>query len=232
MASAWDEVRALVRDEGALRTLGHVAGFAKERAEDAWEDRQLGIRTGRRLSPAALGLTTPYAEKYAPSDYRTLRRVLDQAVPDPRGEVLLDYGAGMGRVLVVAGLRPFARIEGIELSDRLVDDARRNLDRVRGRLACPDVSVRVADATTYAVPHDVTVAYLYSPFTGPVLAGALARCAESWAARPRRLRLVAKDPEAFEAAVAAHPAFRRVDELSAQGEHARRRCVIYEAPAP
>ena len=51
----------------------------------------------------------------------------------PEQEVLVDYGSGKGRVLVVAAELGIQRIVGIEFSPGLVAIAKCNLERYRAR---------------------------------------------------------------------------------------------------
>lgn len=222
------QLRQMLAEDGLRRTLRHLGGFAVERVHDAVLDARLGIRTGRRIDPAALGITDPHAEKYAPSDHRSLRRALARIDLRPREDVFLDYGSGMGRALIIAARSPFRRVIGVELSPELQAIARDNLDRTRARLRC-EVELVEADAGAYRVPEDVTVVWFYSPFRGPVLAAALDQLRASWERRPRRLWVLYKDPADLEALLPAHPWLTVVDELHRPGEHERRRILICRA---
>lgn len=142
-----------------------------------------------------LGYAGPDRNSYAPTPWGVLERIV------PPGEVteedvFLDIGCGMGRVALEAAMRyPFARVVGIELVPRFADVARHVLRRNQGRLRCRDWEVVTADVRDYAVPDDVTFAYLYDPFTGPLFDDALAHLQESVERRPRRLRVVYVVPQ-------------------------------------
>jgi hypothetical protein len=56
--------------------------------------------------------------------------------PRNADEVLLDYGSGLGRLVILAAAMPFARIIGIELSPLLAERARRNLSICERSLVC------------------------------------------------------------------------------------------------
>ena len=75
-------------------------------------------------------------------------------------DVFVDYGSGMGRVLIIAGHEPFKRVIGVEMSEQLNEVARENLDHNRDRFRCQESSDR-ADATQWQVPDDVTIVYFY-----------------------------------------------------------------------
>src|SRR3954463_9073525 len=91
-------------------------------------------------------------------------------------DVFLDFGCGAGRVMLEAAERyPFSRLVGVEVAPELAQAARTllrvNEKLVRGR----PWEVVSADVLQFEVPDDVTVTYLFDPFTGPVFQGALAK---------------------------------------------------------
>ena len=65
--------------------------------------------------------------------------------PRDEGDVFVDFGCGKGRVLFLAARYRFARIIGVELSERMAEQARRNLARE------PRVVVEVANAAAWPV---------------------------------------------------------------------------------
>ena len=102
-----------------------------------------------------------------------------------------DIGSGKGRVVFQAARRyPLRRVIGVELSAKLNDVARANLDAERDRLLCRNVELVTADVLEWAVPDDLTIAYLFNPFRGGVFAGFAERLAEAVARRRRPLRII------------------------------------------
>lgn len=93
-------------------------------------------------------------------------------VPVLADDVVIDLGAGLGKVVLLAHLLAGASARGIEIQSSLVRRAR----DAAGRLG---VGVRFthADARDAAL-DDGTVFFLYTPFTGPALARVLARLRE------------------------------------------------------
>lgn len=67
----------------------------------------------QRIKDSSHGLTTGYAPTFD-RDWRIIRRHLT-----PRGS-FVDYGAGLGRVTILAAHLPFDRVVGIELDADLV----------------------------------------------------------------------------------------------------------------
>ncbi len=65
-----------------------------------------------------------HAVAYMPSSYLALHEAFVSGAVDCRGQVLVDYGCGMGRALLVAATQPFRKTIGVEASPHLADCAR------------------------------------------------------------------------------------------------------------
>jgi hypothetical protein len=85
-------------------------------------------------------------------------------VPVVAGDVLVDLGAGLGKVVLLTRLLTGASVRGVEMQPALVSRAREAADR----LGLQDVTVAQGDAREADLAGG-TVFYLYAPFTGPVL---------------------------------------------------------------
>lgn len=191
-------------------------------------ERRLGVRTEGDLELAELGLDHPDRNGYQPVEWRALRRVLGPKDVTAQ-DVFVDFGAGMGRAVILAARLPIERAEGVELSEKLVRLARANVERTRGRRRCRDVRIVHADALTYDLPDDVTIAFFNNPFTGDVFAGVLERLIASHDRRPRRLRLIYRTPTEHEMIVGTGR-FRLVRQEDNDGESSR--INVYEALLP
>jgi SAM-dependent methyltransferase len=222
---------------GALRRLRHLAGFvgreglvsaarhAAHRVYSDWWDRRLGVDTaGGDFSLAAEGFASDDFHDYSPSSCLDLTRVFRRLRPDPNRDVFLDYGSGLGRVVLMAAAQPFRRVLGVELSPHLVERALTNLEVALPRLACRDVQMQCGNALAYPLPRDVSVVYLYNPFGGDVLRGVVENIRRSFEAAPRRLTVVCATPPRFEQAVATQRWLRPLSEFRGLRRH-----VLYEA---
>ena len=87
---------------------------------------------------------------------------------------------------------------GVELSAELNAVAAANLQRARPRLRCQDVELVTADAAAYRIPDDVTIVYVFNPFTGPVFQAAIDELIASVDRRPRSVRLLYSNPREHE----------------------------------
>jgi len=161
---------------------------------DRFWDWRLGIQTRQPYSAVRLGFESAECHKYTPSEYRDLFVVLDKlAVSDK--DVFLDMGAGLGRAVFVAAMYPFRRVMGVDKSDTMIGMARENLSNLRGKAAHKNIEFVQSDATTFIVPDDITVVFLYCPFHGSVLTQFMGQVAQSLTRNPRPLTIVGKNVE-------------------------------------
>ena len=93
-------------------------------------------------------------------------------------------------MLEAAERYPFRRLVGVEVVPELAQAARELLRRNQHRLRGGAWEIVTADVLDYEVPDDVTVAYFFDPFTGPVFEAVLGKLEASVDRRPRRIRIV------------------------------------------
>lgn len=178
--------------------LAHVWQRLSERLHDFW----LGVSTRGFRSASGYAPSKEY-QSYEPLEYESIYRALGTVSFQAGPQVLLDYGAGMGRVLAAATRYPFQRLIGVELSPELCALARANVARVLSKRGLPPIEVVQGDARGYQVPDDVTVFFLYNPFVGEVLEAVVRHIDESLARSPREAKVLyvrfPHDTNAFEA---------------------------------
>jgi SAM-dependent methyltransferase len=91
-------------------------------------------------------------------------------VPVAREDVVIDLGAGLGKVALLVRLLTGGTVRGVEIQRELVERAREGAERHGVALTCGDVRQVPLD--------DGTIFFLYLPFTGPVLTEVLDRLRE------------------------------------------------------
>jgi hypothetical protein len=116
---------------------------------------------------------------------------------------------------------------GIEIDETLCALAERNVRRLRRYAVRPEIVC--VDAAKYRVPDDITVVFLYNPFSGEVLKSALSRVLKSFDRAPRRLQLAYANPREHEL-IASMQRFRTADKiwLSWQPEAEWRRTKVVQ----
>jgi SAM-dependent methyltransferase len=199
--------------------------------DERYYERHFDIRSGGYIAPAELGAANQQYIGYQGTDYRTLREIMRRLRVRAGHDVFLDLGAGKGRAVIMAATQPFKRIIGVEIAPELVAIAEQNLERARHRLTCKDVRVVVGDATTFPVPDDANIVFMFNPFRGEVLAAALRNLEGSWKRAPRALRVVFVNPRHVDAEIERLMGgwLRESEAFTARaGEF---RTVIYEASA-
>jgi SAM-dependent methyltransferase len=141
-------------------------------------DLEFGVRTsgliaGRHLSAGHRHdrhVTAYYA--IAPSVFRAIivrwRRCRPLAPIDEYS--FIDFGAGMGRAVLLAAEYRFRAVIGVELHPALARISRRNMAlwRSAGRAVAP-MRMICRDVTDFALPAGPCVAFLFNPFAAPVL---------------------------------------------------------------
>lgn len=163
-------------------------------------DRRLGLETTQAVTEATLGYEhAGQLRPYEPSRWFALRAALRRdEVSDE--DVFADLGCGKGRIVLEAAAHyPFRRVLGVERSGELSDIACANLRSTRRRLRCAHVDIITADATQWLPPDDLSIVYLFNPFTGDVFSSVLARLIDHVNRTARPLRVVYAHPVEHEA---------------------------------
>jgi hypothetical protein len=116
---------------------------------------------------------------YVPSGIAAITRIVAE-VPITANDILVDVGAGLGKVAMAVHLLSGARTRGIELNPELVKHA----TSAAGELGLGDrVSFLEADAR-HADIGDATIVFMYVPFRGAALLAAMRRLEEAARRRP------------------------------------------------
>ena len=97
-------------------------------------------------------------------------------------------------LLEAAHLYRFRRVVGVEVVPDLAAAARSRLEHNRHLLRSPRWEVVCQDVLDYEPPDDLTVAYFFDPFTGPVFDVVMRRLEASVERVPRRVRIVYVTP--------------------------------------
>ena len=146
--------------------------------ENTW-DKLLHIKTGGRDDTNA----DQYRYPYEPTPYRVLERLANSALIR-KGDVVLDYGCGKGRVSFFLSYQTKARTIGIEYDERIFARAMENQRTARAK--ADFVAMR---AEEFDVPQQVNRCYFFNPFSLEILRAVMARILESYYAKPREIYL-------------------------------------------
>ena len=140
---------------------------------------------------------------YVPTRILPLRKVFATMNPAP-DSVLVDYGCGKGRVLLVAAECGFSRSVGIEFMPELCDVARVNVAQYRQKTGSKaEIQIVEADAVEYDVQDNQTHFYFFHPFDAGVLRPVLQRITQSLKRNPRVGYVIYNNPQHGEVVEAA-----------------------------
>jgi hypothetical protein len=143
------------------------------------------------------GNNLEYGHDYRPTPCRLFDWSLAAVDYDLSRLTFVDYGAGKGRVLLLASEHPFAAVGGIEFAEELHDNAIMNIAQYpRSRMRCRNVECMLEDASEVGPPDTESIHYFFNPFSREVFAEVLQNIVVSYRKRPRRLYLILIDPVA------------------------------------
>ena len=123
---------------------------------------------------------------YQGANFWNIRRIIRILKP-LQNDVFYDIGCGKGRCLCMLGRLALRQVVGIELDSSLVEAARSNARRLRGRRA--PIEVRCQDAAT-ADYSEGTIYFLYLPFGIETMKDVLDAIKRSIDENPRAITIV------------------------------------------
>ena len=126
-----------------------------------------------------------YRYPYEPTPYSVLER-LANAGYIRKGNILLDYGCGKGRVDFFLSYQTRCKSIGIEYDERIYEKAAENK---KDAVSSGRVEIELANAEEFAVPETADCMYFFNPFSVEILRKVMARILESYYAEPRRIQL-------------------------------------------
>lgn len=194
---AWLKICSLPnRMAASVRNYGVLAACRRgyRRATDVVREWRLGIRTTGSIDAASLAIGTD-GFGYQPIPYAAFDTVL-QAIQAGANDVFVDFGCGLGRAVILAGLGSFRRVIGVEISAELCTLARRNVAGARRHLGTKEVDIVEVDAAEYPLPDDASVLLFFNPFDEPVVHRVLENIRQSLERTPRALTIIYAIPAA------------------------------------
>lgn len=149
-----------------------------------WRDRLLGV----------------FHSPYQPTERELFHEMMGLLTQDFRIDfsefTFIDLGSGKGRTLLMASDYPFHRILGVELLPSLNEIAQQNLEKYNSESQkCFAIESICADASTFDLPPEALVVYLFNPFPESGLRRALANLENSLTEHPRPIYIVYHNPQ-------------------------------------
>jgi len=179
-----------IEAEGSLRAMRWLV----DRANTRFQEWRLGIRTEGMIELSELGISNEECKYYSPTEYAGFSQIIHALDINVRDHVFLDFGAGLGRAMILAASYSFRRVVGVEISPELSAKAHENFTRCKRKLRCQNLELVTSDATLFQIPPDVSLVYFNNPFFGKILSSVLANLHNSIKAAPREMIVVCNLP--------------------------------------
>jgi SAM-dependent methyltransferase len=148
-----------------------------------WRDRLLGV----------------FHSPYQPTEPALFHEMLDALQKDEplnfEDFTFFDLGSGKGRALLMASDYSFRRIVGVELLPTLHEIAEENLRQYKNESQkCFAIEAICTDATSFVMPDEPLVMYLFNPFPEAGLRQVIFHLEESLRAHPRAVYVLYHNP--------------------------------------
>lgn len=137
-----------------------------------------------------------HAVRYQPSPQALASKLINSLPIDHPRFTFLDFGAGKGRVLLIAAELPFSAVIGIEFSPRLCAVATSNIGRLApGKRRAARVECHYDDVSRYPLPEVPLVCYFYNPFDAAIMRAVVDRLTASLKHSQRDVYVIYVHPE-------------------------------------
>ncbi len=137
----------------------------------------------------SLGLSEDSSQPHVSSGNQDLDICL-RSLPINHNDSVLDIGCGKGGALITLSKYPFHYVDGLEISDSLVDVAKKNFRKLnidKIRLFC-------SDAATFTDLNQYNYIYMYNPFPGVIMKSVISNIKQSLQTHPRQITIIYKNP--------------------------------------
>lgn len=189
-------LRQVARRDG-LRGVGpFLARRARSRLmtrEDQRWDAEHEVRTEGWIELDGLDVASPnkaHGFVYGPSPVRLVTAMLD-FLGDVDGSTFVDFGSGLGRVLLLASMHNFRSVIGVEFSPELHKAAVANVSTFHAPdQRCRDIECVCLDAAAFEIPGSDCVLFFGNPFAEQVMRTVIGHIARSHATNGQRIRVL------------------------------------------
>ena len=162
-----------------------------------WEHRVNTTGAALPWRTRLLGLLSSVYQPIPPEQFRGIMSVLSAHLsPDTKFSqfTFIDIGAGKGRALLLASEFDFRRIIGVELLPELAEVARNNIRAFERRGMRSGIEVVCEDATSFVLPAEPAVVFLFNPLPQLSLHTFLENLERSLLQNPRPVYVVYANP--------------------------------------
>jgi len=168
-------------------------------AADCWFDFRYGTDTNKFSPLNRLDIPSrnkEHGKAYMATRIMPLRKLFRQIKASlPPKPVLLDFGCGKGRVLMIAAEFGFRAVRGVEFAPELCVRARKNCAAFKSATgSATEFEIIESDVVDYLIRPDENVFFFYNPFDAVVLNEVLVNITISLRKAPRAALIIYCNP--------------------------------------
>jgi SAM-dependent methyltransferase len=144
-----------------------------------------------------LGMLNSAYQPIPPEQFREMMAALTDYLDGDKtfsGFTFIDIGSGKGRALLLASQCGFRRIIGVELLPELDQAARENIRQFEQHGGTSSIELICADATTFCLPVEPMVIFLFNPLPEAALRAFLEKTERSLLEFPRPMFVIYANP--------------------------------------
>jgi predicted RNA methylase len=157
-------------------------------------DRYYSIDTEGIVELPLLGIDKDVGSRQESTPFNHISNILQTLKITPE-DVFVDMGSGKGRVLLMAGLFPFKCIVGVDVSQKLNEICKLNIERMKKNLKAKNFLIITSNANDYEIPDDATFIYFFNPFGMEVMKKVVERIIDSVDRHPRKVTIIWHNPK-------------------------------------
>jgi SAM-dependent methyltransferase len=175
-------------------------------------DRRYDVETAHPLPLSGLTIDSPRADhgqSYRAVPEPVFTAAISVLPSDLTRFTFVDFGAGKGRVLILAARAGFGRVVGVEFAVELFTLANLNIAQFAANDGTSAIDCRLGDAAEFPIPDGPAVFFFYNPFDASVMAEVMANIRAAYDGAPRDMFVLYTRPQ-FAATVDRTEIFRRV----------------------
>ncbi len=131
---------------------------------------------------------------YQGASYHVLSILFDEIKKYTSSKSILDYGCGKGRVMIMATVRGYTEVYGIDLAKELCEISKKNIQIVQSRYPNTHFSVIQADATVFSDIDQIDIFFFFNPFGRPILIEVIKQIKESNSRNHRNIFIIYVNP--------------------------------------
>jgi predicted RNA methylase len=163
-------------------------------------DIRWGIDTCTWSELAELTIDSDNKERgvgYQPTRVMPLRKLFNAIKPMiPTDSVLVDFGCGKGRVLLIALEFGFREVRGVEFAHELCEIAKNNTGVYKAKTGfTTECRIIECDVSNYAINKDENVFFMFNPFDETILIRVLCNIAASLQLQRRKIFIIYYNPK-------------------------------------